>query len=135
MRGGQSKLYFIDPIVARLPSLRDRVLVAPDMTKLNEQQLGVALVRSLSREHQAAVMDESIALVRRNPDSGAEIDFVGDLSETPLESKYVSQKWKSERRALAEVYRRGIVANRDVLDTADGIWAVPSGLLVWLIDG
>jgi predicted AAA+ superfamily ATPase len=135
VRGGQSKLYFIDPLVARLPSIRDGAITAPDMTKLNEQQVGTALIRALSREHQAAVMDESIALVRRNPDSGAEIDFVGDLVDTPIESKYVSQRWKRERQALGDTYQRGVVATRDILDTADDIWAIPSGLLVWLIDG
>lgn len=135
VRGGQSKLYFIDPIIARLPSLRDSKIAPPDITKLNEQQVGAALVRSLAQTHQAAVMDEAIILVRRNPASGTEIDFVGDLVETPIESKYVSQNWKRERQALAENYQRGVVATRDILDTTEAIWAVPSGVLTWLIDG
>ncbi len=40
--GGQDKLYAIDPLVARLASLRDKRVDAPDATKLSEQQIGTA---------------------------------------------------------------------------------------------
>lgn len=135
VQGGQSKLYFIDPLVTRLPTFRDARLQEPDITYLSEQQVGVAILRDVARRNIAAIMDEATVLVRRNPDSGSEIDFVGDLVETPIESKYVSQKWKQERAALDEHYERGIVATRDILDLDDHIWAVPAGLLVWSIDG
>jgi predicted AAA+ superfamily ATPase len=135
VQGGQSKLYFIDPLVTRLPTFRDARLAEPDITYLSEQQVGVAVLRVIARSELAAIMDEAAVLVRRNPDSGSEIDFVGDLVETPIESKYVSQKWKQERAALEEHYKRGIVATRDILDLDDDIWAVPAGLLAWSIDG
>jgi hypothetical protein len=42
---------------------------------------------------------------------------------------------RRERKALDEHYQRGIVATRDILDLSDDIWAIPTGLLAWTIDG
>ena len=133
--GGQSKLYFTDPLIARLPSLRDRSVAPPDVTRLSEQQLGMCLLRVIARTDPLIILDEAAVLVRRNPNTGSEIDFVGALIDTPIESKYVSQKWKQERKALDEHYQRGVIATRDILDLSEDIWAIPSGLLAWTIDG
>ena len=73
-------------------------------------------------------------MVQRNPRTGAEIDFVGPLLHTPIESKYVSQKWRKERKALDEHSGRGILATRDILDVGEEIWAVPAGLLAWMVE-
>jgi uncharacterized protein len=132
-RAAQSKLYFIDPLIARLPSLRDGSIEAPDVTRIAEQQLGVCLQRSIARDDHLAILDEAALLVGRNPKTGSEIDFVGPLLHTPIESKYVSQKWRSERRTLDERYGHGIIATRDILDLTDGVWAVPAGLLAWIV--
>ena len=129
--GGQEKLYFIDPVITRLPSLRDTSTPAPDISYLAEQAVGVALLRTVAAEDVSPLLDEDALLVRRHAETGAEIDFVGPLHTTPIESKYVSQKWKGERRALDEHYQRGIVATRDILDMADSIWAVPATLVAW----
>ncbi len=133
-RASQSKLYFVDPLIARLPSLRDDSIQPPDVTRLSEQQLGVCLQRSVARSDRLAILDEAAVLVQRNPKTGSEIDFVGPLVGTPIESKHVSQKWRSERRALDERYGRGIVATRDILDVTENIWAVPTGLLAWIVE-
>jgi len=133
--GAQSKLYFIDSLIARLPSLRDRSLVPPDVTYMSEQQLGVCLLRAIARAEHSAILDEAALLVQRNPHTGSEIDFVGALLQTPIESKYVSRSWRGERRMLDEHYGRGIIATRDILDLSGSIWAVPAGLLAWTIDG
>jgi hypothetical protein len=45
----------------------------------------------------------------------------------------VSERWKREKKALEGAYGRGIFVTRDILDTADDIWAVPSGLFAWAI--
>jgi len=135
VEGGQSKLYFIDPLIARLPSLRDRSITPPDLTHLSEQQLGVCLLRVIARNDHLIILDEAAILVQRHPDTGSEIDFVGPLLGIPVESKYVSQNWKQERRGLNERYQRGIIATRDILDPSEDIWAIPTGLLAWVIDG
>jgi predicted AAA+ superfamily ATPase len=135
VEGGQDKLYPIDPLVARLPAWRDRGIKPPDVSEINEQQVGVSLVRAIGDGDLPAVLDEAALLVRRNPDSGAEIDFVGPLVPVPIESKYVSKGWKPEKKGLEEVYGRGVVATRDILDMQDEIWAIPSGILAWAIGG
>jgi uncharacterized protein len=135
VHGAQSKLYFIDPLIARLPSLRDRSLAAPDITHLSEQQLGVCLLRGTARTEHLALLDEAVVLVQRNPDTGSEIDFVGPRLQTPIESKYVSQKWRGGRRMLDEHHGHGILATRDILDLNENIWAIPTGLLAWTING
>jgi predicted AAA+ superfamily ATPase len=132
--GGQDKLYFIDPLIARLPSVLDRRSTPPDETQLSEQQLGNALLRTIASFNTEAILDESAILVRRNPRSGAEIDFTGDLLPTPIESKYTSRGWKRERAALDEHYKTGIIATRDILDTTSDIWAIPAALLAWMIN-
>jgi predicted AAA+ superfamily ATPase len=133
VEGGQDKLYPIDPLVARLPSWRDKTIQPPDITQINEQQIGVSLVRVVGDGDLPAVLDEAALLVRRNPDSGAEIDFVGPSVPIPVESKYVSQGWKPEKKGLEDVYGKGVIATRDILDMNEKIWAIPSCLLAWAI--
>jgi hypothetical protein len=95
----------------------------------------VAMKRAVARTEHLALLDEAALLVQRNPDTGSEIDFVGPLLQTPIESKYVSQKWRGRRRMLEEHHGRGILATRDILDVSGNIWAIPAGLLAWTIDG
>jgi predicted AAA+ superfamily ATPase len=134
VKGSHDKLYFIDPLIARLPSLRSSGVAGPDVTKLAEQALGVTLMRTILKEDVRPILDEDALLVRRNPDSGAEIDFVGPHLATPVESKYVSDKWKPEKKALTEHYGRGVIVTRDILDMTEDIWAVPAGLFAWALD-
>lgn len=131
--GGQDKLYSIDPLIARLPSLRDKRIAAPDATKLSEQQVGVALLHNLLPDELDAILDEGALLVQRNPDSGAEIDFVGPHIPTPIESKYVSNQWKRESKGIRDTYGRGLFLTRDALDVTEDVWALPSGAFAWAI--
>ena len=69
--------------------------------------------------------------------SGSEIDFVGPELEIAFEGKYVDGPW---RRAAATVRSRGagVFATRTVFDLSDGqkedaVWAVPAGMLGWLL--
>jgi uncharacterized protein len=87
--GRQSKLYFVDPLVARLPEL---VLNAPavDVTHLNEQQLGVALLGWNERARRGSLRSGDWVTHYRAGKS--EIDFAGrcpdNLSRaTALEGK------------------------------------------------
>jgi hypothetical protein len=42
----RSKVYFADPLIARLAHLRNpQAVAAPDPTKLSEQQIGLSIVR------------------------------------------------------------------------------------------
>ena len=89
----QAKVYFTDPVYARL-----EVDVPPDATVLSEQQLGLALWRSLERERPGSYLGFDRVLYHRTP-TRKEIDFVGpELGGWAIESKYVDGRWRRETR-------------------------------------
>lgn len=83
----QRKFYFIDPLLARLPHERNPGYAEPDISQLNEQQIGLALARTLTRRDPKAFVDSDLVLYERT-DTGAEIDFVGPELGVPFECKY-----------------------------------------------
>jgi predicted AAA+ superfamily ATPase len=126
------KVYFVDPLIARIPSARHAAYLPPDVSKLSEQQLGLALVRAAAGGQADAFVAADEVMYERTS-SAAEIDFVGAAIEVPFESKYVERNWRSESRTLAARYGRGVVATRNILDTDGEIWAVPAGIVAWLL--
>lgn len=127
----QRKVYFVDPLIARIPSERNASYAAPDITKLSEQQLGLSLLRAVTNGRADTFVAAEAVMYERT--SSAEIDFVGPSIGGPFESKYVERGWKRETRALAARHGHGIVATRNVLETDGDIWAVPVSMLVWLL--
>jgi predicted AAA+ superfamily ATPase len=125
------KVYFTDPLIARIPSQRQRAYQPPDISKLSEQQLGLSLLRAVTDGQADAFAAAGDVMYERT--STAEIDFVGAVLAVPFESKYVERNWRSESRALTARYGRGIVATRNILDTDGDIWAVPTSIVVWLL--
>ncbi len=132
----QEKVYFVDPLLAHLPRLRDERRHEPADSQLSEQQLGVLLLRA-SDDRGAALLLEASTVMYERTASGAEIDFVGPDLGVAFEGKYVDRPW---RRAAATIRARGggIFATRTVLDLSDGraenaVWAVPAGMLGWML--
>jgi hypothetical protein len=125
------KVYFTDPLIARMPSERGSTERPPDVSRLSEQQLGLALLRSVTAGRADTFAAAEEVMYERT--ASAEIDFVGAALEVPFESKYVERKWRSESRGLAARYGRGIIATRNVLDMDGPIWAVPTSVLAWLL--
>jgi predicted AAA+ superfamily ATPase len=125
------KVYFVDPLIARIPSERHHAYRPPDISKLSEQQLGLALVQATAGGRADTFMAADEVMYERT--ATAEVDFVGAVLGTPFESKYVERGWRSESRALTARHGRGIVATRNVLDTNGAIWAVPVALVAWLL--
>jgi uncharacterized protein len=129
--GAQRKVYFIDPLIARLPSRRNDAYRTPDVTKLSEQQIGLALARAVicGRADRFTAGD---AVMYERTSTGREIDFVG-AHQVPFESKYVERNWKSDARTVVAAHGRGILATRNVLDTDGDVWAVPACIVAWLL--
>ncbi len=125
------KVYFTDPLIARLPSERGGAYRAPDISRLSEQQLGLSLLRAAAGGRADAFIAAEDVLYERT--STAEIDFVGAAIGVPFESKYVERGWRRESRALLARYDRGILATRNILDTEGEVWALPTSLVVWLL--
>ena len=133
----QEKIYFTDPIYARLVDPVGAPFAnGPDETTLSEQQLAMALRRSLERDRPGSGSGFDRVLHHRT-DTGAEIDFVGpDFGDLAIESKYVDGRWRrSAGRTLTASRWRGIVATRSELDLDDPqLMAVPVSMLAWLVD-
>ena len=126
----QEKVYFTDPIYTQLAPG-----VGLDLTRLSEQQLGMALLRGLEHDEPGSYTDFARVLHHRTP-TRKEIDFVGpDFGGVAIESKYVDGRWRREAQTLQATAWRGIIATRSELDLADRqVAAVPTALLAWLVD-
>lgn len=131
----QGKWYFGDPLVARLAALRGAGR-APDVTALSEEQIGVALLRSLERESPGAAARHDQLLHHRSA-TGAEIDFVAaQFGAVCVESKYVDAGWgRALQTARASPWPRSIVATRAGVGRQADSWALPSGMLAVLLGG
>lgn len=132
----QDKLYAIDPIVGRLAHLRNPARPDIDLTVLAETQIGLALQRNAVL-HDASWAEDHLLFYTRTP-ARKEIDFVGErLGDVAVEGKYVeSGAWRREAATVNASGYRGLLVTRNVLDTeGDEAWAVPAGLLAYLIDG
>jgi predicted AAA+ superfamily ATPase len=133
----QEKVYFVDPLVARLPHLRDDRRGEPDDSRLTEQQLGLALLRSSADPGPGAFLEASTVMYARTA-SRREIDFVGPSLGAAFEAKYVDGPWRRGAQTLRARRNGGIIATHTVLELEDRdgknpVWAVPVGILAWLM--
>lgn len=140
IQGAQAKLYLTDPIMASLgPRLRAG-LPAPDMTKLTEAAIAVALA-TVVEAHQSGrwVADDAIGYTKTG--GGLEIDLApvplpspgGDMLTTPIEVKWVAHGWRPEARAIEGRFKRGIVATKNITNTNQVSWALPAPLVALLL--
>jgi predicted AAA+ superfamily ATPase len=138
--GAQAKLYLTDPLLAALPARLRTGLPGPDMTRLTEMAIGVALARAIDNlEEGRWVTGDTIGYARTSGDREVDLGSVtvpsanGPVTTVPLESKWVETGWKGEARTIDAKFGRGILATKSVLDTAGNIWAVPAPLLALLL--
>lgn len=139
-RGSVNKLYFTDPIISWLPNLSTG-LPEPDITRQTEAALGVAQARAIENLDEGRwISDDTVGYLRLP--SGNEIDFApvriptlsGTTLSTPIESKWVENKWRSEARTLEGKFSRGIMATKSILDLDRPSWAVPAPIVALLLE-
>lgn len=138
--GAQAKLYLTDPLLAALPSRLRAGLPGPDMTRLTEMTLAVALARTIDDlEEGRWVSGDTIGYVRTSGDNEVDLGPVsvpsanGPVTTVPLESKWVEKGWRGESRTIDAKFGRGILATKSILDTTGNVWAVPAPLLALLL--
>jgi uncharacterized protein len=118
----QRKLYFVDPLVAQLAHRRNpSSYPAPATSKLNEQQVGLALARAVAFEDPASFVQADRVMYERT-ETGSEIDFVGP--ELTIRARY-------ERGIMAT--RSPLVIGKDEDGNDHPVWAVPSAIVAWLL--
>ena len=135
--GAQAKLYLTDPLLATLPS-RLRTAAGPDMTRLTEMAIGVALARAIDDlEEGRWVTGDTIGHARTSGDVDLGPVTVpsanGPATTIPMESKWVEQGWKGKARTIDAKFGHGILATKSVLNTTGRTRAVPAPLLALLL--
>lgn len=98
-------------------------------------QVGMALRRRMIADRGSAMSDEFLFYVRTP--TRKEIDFVSEyLAGTAIEGKYCEDGgWRSAAATVNASEWNGILVTRNVLDTSSqDAWAVPAGLLCYLLD-
>lgn len=131
----QDKIYAIDPLVARMAHLRNASRADIDPTVLTEMQLGMMIRRSIIRSNPTSLQDDFVFHVRTP--ARKEIDFVAeDFAGAAIEGKYCEDgSWHADAATVNASPWHGILATRNVLDlNSDRAWAVPSGILAYLLD-
>jgi len=130
----QSKYYFIDPLMARLASLRGSgPLAEPDVSALSEQQLGIELLRNVEREQPGSYEHFSDVMYQKT--AGKEVDFCGPrLGQLGFEGKYVDSGWRQEALTVRSAFGAGVLATRGLLDTSGDVWAVPAPFIAWMLN-
>lgn len=128
------KVYLTDPLLARLSAAIDDQMQPPDISRISEQQLGMALLRAVERERPGAfIRGLRVQYVRTS--TGAEIDFAGpDLPDLCVEGKYVDRNWKREAQTAAATFGAGLLGTRRALDMTAAIWAVPAPFIALVLD-
>ena len=105
-----------------------------DPTILTEMQLGLAIIRRMTKTQGVPVDD--LLFYHRTP-TAKEIDFVSDLlMGTAVEGKYCEgTSWKQEARTVNSSSWKGLMITRNYLDTSSGAaWAVPACFLTLVLD-
>lgn len=131
----QRKVYFIDPLIAQLAHRRNPRFSDPDATKVNEQQIGLAVVRAVTRQAPTAFIESDCVMYERT-ETDAEIDFVGPELDVPFECKYTDATWRREAQTMRARYGKGVVVTRTPLAVGadEPVWAIPAGIVAWLLD-
>lgn len=130
----QRKLYFVDPVIAQLAHRRNPSFPQPDDSKLNEQQIGLALARVVAFTAPSAFVEADRVMYERT-ETEAEIDFVGPELDVPFECKYTDRAWRREAQTMKARYGRGVMVTRSPIAVGDDepVWAVPASIVAWLL--
>ncbi len=130
----RSKYYFVDPLMARLASIRSGERTAEvDTSAIVEQQLGLELLRNLEREQPGSYAHFGDVMYQRT--SSKEVDFCGPcFGGWGFDGKYVDSGWKRESLTLRAAFGAGVLATRGLLDTTGDVWAVPAPLVSWVLN-
>jgi predicted AAA+ superfamily ATPase len=129
---GNRKVYFTDPLLARLAHLRQPAVAEPHQSALAEQVVGFHLLMRLVEERARAYLDFATLFLERT--SSQEIDFVVPREpRLAVESKYVDAPGGRDAAPIEARFGQGILATRSALDLDRPVRRVPAAMLAWLL--
>lgn len=129
----QEKIYFVDPLLARLSHLRaDQP--EPDASQVSEQQIGMALTLNLAAGDAGRYADFSAVMYAKSR-TGREVDFCGrQLGSVSFEAKYTDRNLARETQTMRSAFGgRGVLATRAKVDRVDDVRALPAGFVAMLL--
>lgn len=131
----QTKVYFTDPLIARLPHLRDEQ-PEPHPSQISEQQLGLTLALNLAAGDAGGFADFSAVMYARSA-TGREVDFCGRrLGSVAYEAKYTDRGLGRASQTMRAMFGgRGVLATRAQVAEVDGVRAWPAGVIALLLGG
>jgi uncharacterized protein len=129
----RTKVYFTDPLFARLAHLRDEQ-PPPHASQISEQQLGLALALNLAAGDSVSFADFSAVMYARSA-TGKEVDFCGRrLGPVAFEAKYTDRGLGRESQTMRSMFDgRGVLATRAHLGEVGGVRAWPTGVIALLL--
>lgn len=132
----QSKIYFTDPLLARIAHLRADHLPEPDISRISEQQLGLALLRRIAAGDPGRYADFTQVMHSRSA-TGAEVDFCGEpFGAVAFEGKYTDTGLARESQTMRTMFGgRGVLATRAKLDQIGDARAMPAAFVAYLLGG
>jgi predicted AAA+ superfamily ATPase len=132
----QAKYYFTDPLLARLAHLRADHLPEPDVSRISEQQIGLALARRTAAGDPGRYADFAHVMYARSG-TGAEVDFCGEsFAPVAFEGKYTDTSVARESQTMRTMFGgRGVLATRAKLEQIDEARAIPAALVAYLLGG
>lgn len=137
----QSKLYLTDPVLSWLPSALRAGLDTPDFTTLTEMSLGNALARTIDQLEEGRWSNgDTIGYAKTQ--SNKEVDLApipvatpsGTALSTPIESKWVDNRSRSEAKVMENKYGNGVLATKSILDMEHPTWAIPAPLVALMLE-
>ncbi|HXE43851.1 MAG TPA: AAA family ATPase [Conexibacter sp.] len=130
----QSKLYFTDPLLARIAHLRTGHLPEPDVSRISEQQIGLALVRRIAAGDPGRYADFAQVMYTRSG-TGAEVDFCGEpLGAVAFEGKYTDVSLARGSQTMRTMFGgRGVLATRAKLEQVGDARAMPAAFVAYLL--
>jgi predicted AAA+ superfamily ATPase len=125
------KLYFVDPLTARLPAHLGGPVA--DLPRLVENVMAMELFR---RVEQPAVERFAVpsALYLWRSSNDREVDFVARLEpDLAIESKYARSITGKDRESLVKAFGGGVIASRTTVQTDGPVRVIPAGVLLSLL--
>lgn len=132
----EKKLYFTDPLFARLLSALQPARPSPGMPAMIENITALGLFRAVEQNPIEGLQAPASVFYWKSS-SGHEIDFLsgsGNVKDA-VEVKYQGKISGKYREAMAKSFGRGVILSRDILDLSRPVRIVPAALYLWLLGG
>jgi predicted AAA+ superfamily ATPase len=128
----QEKIYFADPLLARIAHLRAQQ-PEPDTSQISEQQIGLALNLHLAAGDPGRYADFTSVMYTKSA-TKKEVDFCGrQLGKVPFEGKYSDTNLARESQTIRAMFGGGVLATRAKVEQIEAVRCIPAAFVAALL--